>query len=213
MNEINYTPKLSAIYQPIKAQVGADLALNLYSGCGNGCTVCAIPEQLHISKTRHNKPAPRRGIIVKLLDDCRRMKEAGDKRKVLVSPYCDPYNPLDIEHQLTKQAIEIFNLFDINYVLLSKGMVSARDFSTIQLNPTLCTYGIRLIYYQDVDSLTFEPNAVPTSVRLSYLWAAHKLGLKTCAVLEYQWDYETTIVLLKHVKFAGTVYINNVETS
>lgn len=100
---------MSIIYEPKgRALEYAPLAANLYRGCGHSCSYCYAPAALRMKRDEfYGNPQPRAGVLEQLEKDARKL--AGDARPVLLCFTCDPYQPINDEHQLTRRAIEILN--------------------------------------------------------------------------------------------------------
>jgi DNA repair photolyase len=195
----NLNKVLRVVYEPAgKAREYADLALNLYRGCGHGCVYCYAPKVLHMKQAEFfEKPTPRDYIFEKLESDLLKMQAAGDTREVLMCFTCDPYQPLEKECKLTRRAIELFIQYGRRFNILTKGgLRSARDFDLLSENPELCRYGATLVYASDVDSAEYEPGAAVTSERIRVLKLAHEMGIKTWVSLEPVWSPEDCFKLL-----------------
>ena len=166
------------IYEPAgKAKEYSELALNLYRGCDHGCTYCYAPSILHMPRKDFIIPTPRLGIIDALRKDA--PKFSG--RQVLLCFTCDPYQKLDVEYKLTRQAIEVLHENNISVRILTKGGLRAeRDFDLLGPEDA---FGVTLTSYGDmVDK--FEPDAAPVHERIESLEEAYDKGIPTWVSLE-----------------------------
>jgi len=171
------------IYEP-RGRAGeyAPLAVNLYRGCGHGCIYCYAPGATFIERQEFIKATPRQGIIEKLEKDTPRAALDGDKGNVLLCFTCDPYQPIDITYQLTRQAIEILHKNGFNVTILTKGGKRAeRDFDLLRHGDEFAT---TLTFLDEQKSLKWEPGAAIPEERIEALKKAHKLGIKTWVSLE-----------------------------
>jgi DNA repair photolyase len=189
----------NAIYEAKgKAREYSELACNLYDGCAHGCLYCYAPDVLHKSKEDfHADPQPRIGILDALEKDARAQQKKGDKRPVLFSFTCDPYQPIDKKHQLTRQAIEILHKYAIPVMILTKGGKRAmRDFDLLQDGDM---FGATLTFTEQYgdQSLHWEPRAALPFERIHMLWEAHEAGIKTWVSLEPVIDPKQSIELIR----------------
>ncbi|MFC1929737.1 radical SAM protein [Chloroflexota bacterium] len=171
------------IYEP-RGRAGeyAPLAVNLYRGCGHGCIYCYAPEATLIDRQEFIEATPRQDIIEKLGKDAPQAALDGNKGNVLLCFTCDPYQPIDAEYQLTRQAIEILHKNGFNVTILTKGGKKAeRDFDLLRHGDEFAT---TLTFLDEQKSLHWEPGAAIPEERIESLRKAHELGITTWASLE-----------------------------
>lgn len=171
------------IYEPRgRAREYSPLACNLYRGCSHGCRYCYGPAVSYSTlATWSRNVAPRTGVIEALRHDAAKMR--GDKRLVLLCFVCDPYQPIDAEYGLTRQALDILGQHNMKVQVLTKGgMVAARDFDLIR------KYGVRfgttLLFTDDKLRAEWEGNAAPVQSRIEAIRMAHDLGIYTWVSVE-----------------------------
>jgi len=99
---------MSIIYEPSgRAKEYSQLAANLYRGCGHACTYCYAPDAIRERREKfYNLPIARQNILKELEKDCIRLG-GKETRPVLLSFTSDPYQPLDEELQITREAIKL----------------------------------------------------------------------------------------------------------
>src|SRR3990170_2606658 len=122
----------SVIYEPKgRAREYGALAANLYAGCSHGCSYGTAPSATFKERdVFHGQARPRPGIMPKFVKDCEALR--GTDSAVLLSFTCDPYAPLDVEHQLTRQAIQALHANGLAIEILTKGGKRAiRDFDLL----------------------------------------------------------------------------------
>ncbi|MFC2032646.1 radical SAM protein [Chloroflexota bacterium] len=171
------------IYEP-RGRAGeyAPLAVNLYRGCGHGCIYCYAPEATFMDHQEFMKATPRQSIIEKLEIDAPQAALDGHKGNVLLCFTCDPYQPINDMHGLTRQAIEILHKHGFDVTILTKGGKRAeRDFDLLRPGDEFAS---TLTFLDEHKSLQWEPGAAPTEERIESLRKAHELGIKTWVSLE-----------------------------
>ena len=171
------------IYEP-RGRAGeyAPLAINLYRGCGHGCIYCFAPGVLFIDPEDFKKPAPRPDILKKMQRDIPKAAADGAKGNVLLCFTCDPYQPINDLHQLTRQAIQILHANGFNVTILTKaGQRAKADFDLYRPGDEFAT---TLTFIDPAKSLAWEPKAAYPMDRIDTLYNAHIQGIKTWVSLE-----------------------------
>jgi len=171
------------IYEP-RGRAGeyAPLAVNLYRGCGHGCIYCYAPEATFIERKEFIKATPRQGIVEKLEKDAPQAALDGHNGNVLLCFTCDPYQPINEIHELTRQAIIILHKNGFNVTILTKG--GKRAESDFDLLGPGDEFAVTLTFLDEQKSLQWEPGASPSEERIESLRKAHELGIKTWVSLE-----------------------------
>ena len=171
------------IYEP-RGRAGeyCPLAVNLYRGCGHGCIYCYAPEATFIDRQEFIKATPRQGIIEKLAKDAPSAISGRPEGNVLLCFTCDPYQPINDIHGLTRQAIAILHRNGFNVTILTKGGKRAeRDFNLLTPKDN---FAVTLTFLDEQKSLQWEPGAAPPKERIESVRKAHELGIKTWVSLE-----------------------------
>lgn len=186
------------IYEP-KGRAGeyAPLSINLYRGCSHGCVYCFGPDTLYIDREEFKKAIPRPNIIEKLIKDAPVAAATydADDRRVLLCFTCDPYQPIDDIHELTRQAIEILHQNRFNATILTKaGYRAGRDFDLFRPGDEFATTLTFLDYKKSVE---WEPMAALPEKRIDILQIAHDLGIWTWVSLEPIIDLAESIEIIK----------------
>ena len=182
------------IYEPKgRAAEYAPLSVNLYRGCGHGCKYCYAPDSLFIDPQDFKKAAPRADIIKKMERDI--PKAAGAEGNVLLCFTCDPYQPINEIHQLTRQAIQILHANGFNVTILTKGADRAeQDFDLLRTGDEFAT---TLTFLDPLKSAKWEPNAALPVYRIKTLKKAYSLGLRTWVSLEPVIEPATTLEIIR----------------
>lgn len=187
---------MKAIYEPKgKAKEYCDLAVNLYKGCGHGCSYCYAPDiwrKMGLSREDfYNHPAVRPGILKAIEKEAPKYKG----REVQLCFTCDPYQPINDQLQITRRAIEILKANDITVRILTKGGVrSLIDFDLLEAGRDW--YGVTMTFIDKDKSLAWEPEAAVPHEKICCLVAAKKMGLKTWVSLEPVIEPEQTLSII-----------------
>jgi len=187
---------IKPIYHPKgRAAEYSPLALNLYRGCGHNCVYCYCASILQMPDEKFQKPEPRKDIILNLQRGAANLKASGQIEPVLLCFTCDPYQPIDTEFQLTRQAIEVLHHYGIPVQILTKGGLRAiRDFDLLGPNDR---FAVTLTFIDDKLSKTWEPNAAPPSERIATLHGAKLDGIPTWVSLEPVLDPAQSLEIIK----------------
>lgn len=175
---------MRVIYEPKgRAKEYSPLALNIYTGCSHSCRYCYVPLALHRDKTSfRTNVKPREDILKKTERDCMELQDQGNKENILLCFACDPYQPIDTEIKLTRQIIKIFNNYDQNFTILTKGGIRAiEDFDLYKTGDEFAT---TLTFTNNDDSKRIEPLAAIPESRIESLKRAKEYGIYTWVSLE-----------------------------
>ena len=176
---------MKVVYEPSgKAAEYAELACNLRLTCSHGCTFCFCPAMLHKPREEFYKAGPPRpGILEDLEKDCKRMAEAQDRRRILLSFIGDCYAPEEQSDQTTRYALEIIAAHGLNASVLTKGGLRAeRDFDIMA--EAGVWFGTTLTCQMPSDSRGCEPGAALPNDRKRAICIAHEAGIFTWVSLE-----------------------------
>jgi len=179
----------SVIYVPRgKAREYSGLAANLYRGCGHGCKYCYAPAATHRSLEEFHDPAPREKLLERLRKEAHKFAGHG---AVLLCFTCDPYQPIEENHVITRRAIEILHEAGVPVTILTKGGRRAeRDFDLLGPEDSI---GATLTFVKDHDSLAWEPGAALPGERIAMLKHAKGHGLRTWVSIEPVIDPEQSL--------------------
>lgn len=163
---------MKPIYRPSgKALEYAEWALNLYTGCPNGCDYCYAPAVLRKSREQFAAEAHPRGGVV---EAARRQLARGGfgGATIHLCFTCDPY-PTGMPTMVTREAIEAIHEAGAFVQVLTK-------------NPTLAERDFDILGAGDRFGVTYtgagadiETNSDSGDARLESLKAAKKRGLET----------------------------------
>lgn len=178
---------MTIIYEPkSKAREYSPLAINLYTGCLHRCGYCYAPGVFRKKwKDFRENVQPRDKLLEKLATQCKKIK--GDPRDILLCFGCDPYQPLPVSLDITREALLILETYKMQVQILTKGgMRSTRDFDILKRNNW--KFGTTLSFYNDSAgrklAYQWEPNAAQIENRIDAIKEAKKLGIYTWISVE-----------------------------
>lgn len=174
---------MKAIYEPRgRAREYAPLACNLYTGCSHGCRYCYAPAVLR--KDRFDFIAnvkPRPGILDAIKRDAAKLSLGPGP--VLLCFTCDPYQPCEAEHALTRKTVEVLGKAGLGIRILTKaGTLPERDFHLFRRFDV--EFGVTLCSLSEDFRAEWEPNARTVPERMRALRHAHDLGIRTWVSVE-----------------------------
>jgi len=135
----------------------------------------------------------------------------GRDKRVLLCFTCDPYQPCDVEHELTRQVIEIFVDYGVPFQILTKGgSRAARDFDLLARGDGV--FATTISFTDDWARSEWEPQAAPIPDRLETLQAAHALGIPTWVSVEPVVERVQAIELIETVApFADEIRVGKLN--
>jgi len=206
---------MNVVYEP-KGRAGeySPLACNLYMGCTHGCKYCFAPACMRKKPDEwHTNVKLRKDVIHLFEKDAQKLK--GDSRRILFSFLSDPYQPLEREQRLTRQALEIVNRYRLNSQILTKGSCNLIS-GDLELMRSAGTWlGITVCFVDDDIRKEWEPDASPVDDRFDVLKEAHDRGIYTWVSLEPVIDPDQALAVIKksykHVDFWKVGKLNHMK--
>lgn len=188
---------MKVVYEPKgRAREYADLACNLYMGCTHGCRYCYAPACMRTTDDRwHSEVTPRQKVIEYFEKDA--VKLRADKRRILFSFLSDPYQPLERQERLTRQALDIVHKYKLKSQILTKGCADLIQEDMAIMKKSDTHLGITLSFSDDQTRQEWEPMASSISDRLNVLRRANKTGIFTWVSLEPVIDPEQALDVIK----------------
>ncbi len=187
---------MAIIYQPAgRAREYSEWAANLYSGCGHGCIYCYAPSACRRQRNEfHATPKPRKNVLKQLEKDCQRLQ--GKKMpRILFCFTTDPYQLIEKEHEITRQAIKMLHDHGLAVQILTKGGSRAeRDFDLLTPEDAFAS---TLTFLDEADSKMWEPGAASPQDRIDTIKEAHNAGIPTWVSLEPVIDPEQTLQIVR----------------
>ena len=176
------------IYRPKgKAAEYADYALNIYTGCTNGCTYCYAPRVLRKTREEFECVKPREGLI----EGLRKQLASGayEGKTIHLCFTCDPY-PHGIVTLVTRDVIKELKAAGCHVQILTKNPhASRRDWELLDESDWIGTTITGAGFGYEVNS-HIEPFAEFEALRLFALKEAKKRGFHTwvsCEPILHTW--------------------------
>lgn len=166
---------MKTIYEPTgKAREYCDLALNIYSGCTNGCQYCSVPLTLKKEASEFHASVLVRPNI--LMETKARLAQGDIKgREIFLCFSCDPF-PYGIDHSITYDIIKAIKDSGNHVVILTKGELDKeRLFGLLDSNDK---FGVTISCDNEM-AKKYEPHAASVFDRLDYLASAKFAGIPT----------------------------------
>jgi len=102
---------------------GAEYNMNIYRGCSHGCIYCDSRSDCYRDGDFETIKV-KEGALEKIRDDLRKKVLKG---VVATGAMSDPYNPLESELKLTRNALELINAFEFGVSIDTKSPLVIRD--------------------------------------------------------------------------------------
>jgi len=184
----------STIYEPRgRAREYAALACNVYAGCDHACTYCYAPSATFKQREAFINSKPRKDIIQNIRKEAKNW--TGAKDQVLLCFTCDPYQKLDEELKLTRQAIIALHDHGFPVCTLTKG--GSRALRDMDLFGPLDAFATTMTFINVKDSLEWEPGAALPEDRMSTLEQFYRKGITTWVSLEPTIDPKQSLEIIR----------------
>ena len=170
MEEIVKTIPAKTIVSRVKRPsdwFGAEYNMNIYRGCSHGCIYCDSRSDCYQNKDFDTVKVKENALQI-IRDELRRKVKAGT---IATGAMSDPYNHLERELKLTRNALELINAFGFGAAIDTKSALITRDIDVLQdvkaHSPTI----VKITVTAADDNLCkkLEPNVSNTSERFEAL--------------------------------------------
>ncbi|MDR2904658.1 MAG: radical SAM protein [Helicobacteraceae bacterium] len=179
---------------------GIDYNMNIYRGCSHGCIYCDSRSLCYkienFDQIRSKKDALR---IIR--NDLLKKRKRG---VVATGSMSDPYNPLEKELKLTRNALELLNAYRFGVAIATKSQLVVRDINILKDIQVHSPVIVKITITTHNDNLCkiIEPNAPLSNERFS---AVKELtdsgvyaGILMTPLLPYIEDTEENIINIVH---------------
>jgi len=189
---------------------GADYTMNLYRGCSHGCIYCDSRSDCYREVNFDT---------IKVKEDALRIVRDELRRKVKkgiigTGAMSDPYNPLEKQLQLTRNALELINAFEFGVAISTKSALITRDIDILKDIQTHSPVIVKLTITCTDDAIAskIEPNVSLPSERFAALKelsdAGIFCGVLAMPILPFICDTEENMIdLVKRTKEAGGKFV------
>ncbi len=163
-----------------EAWFGAAYNMNIYRGCSHGCIYCDSRSDCY-GNTDFAAVKIKENALALIHNDLRSKTTKG---VVATGSMSDPYNPLEAELQLTRQALFLLRQHGFGVAIATKSTLVTRDIDALQAIREQAPAIVKITITAAADELArlIEPNAPPSSRRFSALQALSAAGIP-CGVL------------------------------
>ena len=140
---------------------GFEWCINQYHGCSHGCKYCYGMTIRKMTYADWIMPKPRKDVIANLNKDMQYLRKnnlLGSIKDIFVGSVTDSYQPLELEHKLTRQVIEVLIENKLPFTILTKGNAVLRDIDLLK-DYSLCRVGVTLISLNEDVRKDLEPGS------------------------------------------------------
>jgi len=189
---------------------GAEYNMNIYRGCSHGCIYCDSRSDCYRNPDFGTVKVKENALRI-IRDDLRRKAKKG---VVATGAMSDPYNPLEHETRLSRNALELINAFGFGVAISTKSTLVTRDADVLNEIKSHSPVIVKVTITACDDNLSkkTEPNAASSSERFDALkklsGAGVFCGVLMMPVLPFICDTEKNIEeILKKAKNAGAKFV------
>lgn len=163
-----------------KSQV-FDYVVNPYIGCLHNCVYCYARFMRRF--TGHKEPWGE-FVDAKINAPALLKREINKKPpgRVWVSGVCDPYQPLESNHRLTRECLEILAKYGWPITMQTKSPLVLRDIDLLRRSNEI-EVGLSVTTADDGIRKLFEPGAPPIKERIEAVEELHLAGIRTYAMI------------------------------
>jgi DNA repair photolyase len=158
--------------------------INCYDGCQHGCLYCYGRKIRWKDYKAWINAIPRLKIVDLLQEDIKHITNEvePDIKDIFVCSVCDAYQPIELEHKITRNVIQILRENNLPFTVLTKSANVLRDIDLF-VGYNKCRVGLTIITLDDNFRGILEPNASPIAERCEALQILKASGISTyCSV-------------------------------
>jgi len=155
--------------------------INPYTGCQHNCSYCYARFMKRF--TGHREPWGQFVDVKANAPELLRLEITRKKKgRVWVSGVCDPYQPLEVKYQLTRQCLEMLAQNDWPVTIQTRSPLVLRDLDILKQFKDL-EAGLSVTTADDRVRKLFEPSAPPIMERIRALDELQRAGIRTYAMI------------------------------
>jgi DNA repair photolyase len=179
---------------------GIDYNMNIYRGCSHGCIYCDSRSLCYKIENFDQIRAKQDALRI-IRDDLVKKRKKG---VVATGAMSDPYNPLEKEHKLTRNALELLNAYRFGAAIATKSRLIVRDITILKDIQVHSPVLVKMTVTTNDDTLCriIEPDAPLSSERFSAVKELSDNGVYTgilmMPVLPFIEDTEENITNIVH---------------
>ncbi|WP_299372404.1 PA0069 family radical SAM protein, partial [uncultured Kiloniella sp.] len=186
--EISPDPSRSVISKNSSPDIPFELSFNPYKGCEHGCIYCfARPTHAYLG----HSPGVDFERLIYVKDDAAELlaKELSKKtyecKVIAFGANTDPYQPIEREQKITRQALEVCEAFNQPVGIITKGYLVMRDADILQrmAQKNLVSVAISVTTLDRKLARAMEPRASTPSKRLDAVRQLTELGVPVSVLM------------------------------
>lgn len=192
------------------AWFGIDYNMNIYRGCSHGCIYCDSRSDCY-RNTNFDTIKVKEDALRIIRDDLNRKLNRG---VIATGAMSDPYNPLERELRLTRNALELINAYQFGVAVDTKSTLITRDIDILQDIKAYSPIIVKVTITAADDDLSgkIEPHAPASSERFAAVKALSEqgiyCGILMMPILPFINDTEENILgILNKAKEAGAKFV------
>ena len=189
---------------------GADYTMNLYRGCSHGCIYCDSRSDCYREQNFDTVKVKEDALRI-VRDDLRRKVKKG---VIVTGAMSDPYNPLEKNLCLTRNALELINAYEFGVAISTKSTLITRDIDILKDIKSHSPVIIKISITCTDDKLAskIEPHVSLPSERFAALETLAEAGIfcgvLAMPILPFLCDTEENIIgIVKQTKKAGAKFV------
>ena len=160
---------------------GTDHTMNIYRGCSHGCIYCDSRSECYRNDDFDTVKVKADALRI-IRDDLRRKIRPGI---VGTGAMSDPYNPLEAQLELTRNALSLLDAYEFGVAIATKSDLITRDIDVLQCMrghvPVLCKLTVTTC--DDALAAKLEPRAPSPTRRLEAVAKLAQAGIPVCILL------------------------------
>ena len=179
---------------------GIDYNMNIYRGCSHGCIYCDSRSLCYHIENFDQIRAKQDALRI-IKNDLLKKRKRG---VVAAGAMSDPYNPLEEEHKLTRNALELLNAYRFGSAITTKSRLIVRDINILKDIQVHSPVIVKITVTTNDDNLCkiIEPNAHLSSERFLALKELSDngvyAGILMMPILPFIEDTEENIINIIH---------------
>jgi len=187
-----------------------EYVMNIYRGCNHGCIYCYARSNYYEKTDSFDNIRAKKNALQIIRNDLRRKAKPG---VVLTGGVSDPYNPMEMEHKLTQNALELINAFGFGICIITKSDLVTRDTDVLMdiKNHSPASVNFSITCSTDDMCSKIEPLTSSTSDRFKAIEHLSKNGIITGVLIDPVIPHitdtkENVQALVKKAKHHGAEY-------